>query len=287
MRKIGSPADLLLVLLMNRPTFLKVSTVKNQVWRLFASLLIGLSSVCNMSDAEEVEPASAGSNGSGFAVVELFTSQGCSSCPPADRVLSKLAQTIGADQPVFLLSFHVDYWNRLGWDDPYSLAESTARQREYARAWASRQVYTPQMVVNGTWEFNGGSEQKARLAVKEGLAGKAAARIRLRSQVDGNAASAKIGFQIDGAVDNHRLNVALVSPEARNEVPRGENRGRKLSHVNVVRFFESHPLKQNSGQIELSIPADFDRESGVVIAYVQRRNDAVLTGVASTPLKNP
>lgn len=259
----------------------------NQVWRLFAFMLIGLLSVCNMSLADEVEPSNAESSDSGFAVVELFTSQGCSSCPPADRVLSKLAKSIGDDQSVFLLSFHVDYWNRLGWDDPYSLAQSTSRQREYAHAWSSRRVYTPQMVVNGTWEFNGGSEQKARLAIKEGLAGKAAARIRLRPQVDANGAATKIGFQIDGAVEDHRLNVALVSPEAGNEVPRGENRGRTLQHVNVVRSFESQRLNQNSGQIELSIPTDFDRDSGIVVAYLQRRNDAVLTGVTSIPLKTP
>jgi len=264
-----------------------VSAVKNHVGWLIASLLIGLFLVCNTSQADEVVPLNVESNASGFAVVELFTSQGCSSCPPADRVLSKLAQSIGDDQSVFLLSFHVDYWNRLGWNDPYSLAKSTVRQREYARAWSSRQVYTPQMVVNGTWEFNGGSEQKARLAIKEGLASKAAAQIRLRSQVAGDAASVKIGFEIDGPVENHRLNVALVSPKVENEVPQGENRGRKLQHVNVVRAFESQPLKQNSGQIELAIPSDFDQKSGIVIAYVQRRNDAVLTGVIAAPLQKP
>ena len=256
-----------------------------QAWWMIASLAIGLFSVCGMSLADEVGSSSKDRSASGFAVVELFTSQGCSSCPPADRVLSSLAESIDDDQPVFLLSFHVDYWNRLGWDDPYSLPESTALQQAYAKAWSSRRVYTPQMVVNGTWEFNGGSESKARLAIKKGLAGEAKSQIRLQSQIDLASALAKVAFKIDGAVEDHRLNVALVSSKAGNDVPRGENRGRTLSHVNVVRSFKSQRLTQSEGQVELAIPADFDVDSGVVVAYVQRRNDAVLTGAVAKTLE--
>ena len=103
-----------------------------QAWWMIASLAIGLFSVCGMSLADEVGSSSKDRSASGFAVVELFTSQGCSSCPPADRVLSSLAESIDDDQPVFLLSFHVDYWNRLGWDDPYlSLIHISEPTRPY------------------------------------------------------------------------------------------------------------------------------------------------------------
>jgi hypothetical protein len=184
---------------------------------------------------------------------------------------------------VYLLSFHVDYWNDLGWEDPYSLPESTARQKYYARAWSSRRVYTPQMVVNGTHEFNGGNERKARLAIDEELQRSAQSQLRLEVSVDGSTAT--VECRVDGEVDNHLLNVALVSEAAANTVPHGENGGKKLVHVNVVRAFKAAPLRGQAGSVSLEIPKDFDKNAGLVVAYVQRREDAVLTAAAAQALK--
>lgn len=256
-----------------------------QAWLMTASLLVGLFPAYGLSQTGQVDSSSDNNTENGFAVVELFTSQGCSSCPPADRVLADLADSIDDDQPVYLLSFHVDYWNQLGWEDPYSLPISTARQKAYARAWSSRRVYTPQMVVNGTWEFNGGNKDKARLAIDEGLSKSAMSEILLQPQVDGEGTTAIVAYKIEGQIDDHLLNVALVSPELANEVPRGENRGRKLRHVNVVRSFATQALRMNEGEVELSIPPDFEWETGSAIAYVQRRGDAILTGATAQPLK--
>src|SRR5262245_48953789 len=97
---------------------------------------------------------------SGFAVVELFTSEGCSSCPPADRLLADLAKRPG----VYALEFHVDYWNSLGWRDPYSAAAYSDRQRMYGD-----DIYTPQMVVNGTNLFVGSNRARAEAAIAAGL----------------------------------------------------------------------------------------------------------------------
>ncbi len=95
---------------------------------------------------------------SGFAVVELFTSQGCSSCPSADKLIEKVRQeTIAAR--VYLLAYHVDYWDHLGWKDSFSKAKFSARQRQYARWFSQGNVYTPQMVVNGAREFVGSNEK--------------------------------------------------------------------------------------------------------------------------------
>ncbi len=250
-----------------------------------ASLLVGVLSVCGLTQAAQVDSSSDNDDPeTGFAVVELFTSQGCSSCPPADRVLAELADSIDDDQPVFLLSFHVDYWNQLGWEDPYSLPASTAWQKAYARAWSSHRIYTPQMVVNGTYEFNGGNKQKARLAIEEGLSQTAMVKLQLRPRLDSEKAVATVAYKIDGQTNDHLLNVALVSPELTNDVPHGENRGRNLRHVNVVRAFTSRALEGNEGEVELSIPADFEWETGSAIAYVQRREDAVLVGAAARRL---
>ena len=99
-------------------------------------------------------------------LVELFTSQGCSSCPPADRVLAKLAKEAEAgDLPIVALSFHVDYWNRLGWKDPYSDAAFSQRQRIYASKLPDQRVYTPEIVVNGSSGHVGSRESEVRSAI--------------------------------------------------------------------------------------------------------------------------
>jgi hypothetical protein len=102
----------------------------------------------------------------GFAVVELFTSEGCSSCPPADQVLADVSHGAG----VYALEYHVDYWNSLGCRDPYSAAAYSDRQRAYADALGEDQVYTPQMIVNGTNAFVGSNRQRAEAAIAAGLA---------------------------------------------------------------------------------------------------------------------
>ena len=99
-------------------------------------------------------------------LLELYTSEGCSSCPPADRWLSS---RVAADPSFTALAFHVDYWDRLGWKDPFSSDAATARQNAYAKAWGTRRLYTPQMVVNGREEFVGSSEAQADAAVAAAL----------------------------------------------------------------------------------------------------------------------
>lgn len=104
----------------------------------------------------------------GFAVVELFTSEGCSSCPPADEVVAKI-QRESKDVPVYILAYHVDYWNRLGWKDVFSSAEYSKRQNDYANYLNLQSVYTPQIVVNGKTEFVGSQESTLRSAIHNGL----------------------------------------------------------------------------------------------------------------------
>lgn len=99
-------------------------------------------------------------------MLELFTSQGCSSCPPADHALQEITQKAGrAGQSVYGLSFHVDYWNRLGWQDPFSTKQFTNRQRQYDRALNS-QTYTPQLVINGRQGVIGGQRAKIEQAIQ-------------------------------------------------------------------------------------------------------------------------
>ena len=116
------------------------------------------------------------------AVVELFTSQGCSSCPPADALLRKIHEYAEENKlPVYVLSFHVDYWNRLGWTDPYSDPTYTQRQRAYARHFGTDRVYTPQMIVGGEREFVGSNGKQAGVALQESL--QASARVKVSVEV--------------------------------------------------------------------------------------------------------
>src|ERR1700761_8258700 len=104
----------------------------------------------------------------GFAVIELFTSEGCSSCPPADALVARV-QKESNGKPVYILAFHVDYWNRLGWKDVFSSAEYSERQSEYAKYLKLESVYTPQVIVNGKKEFVGSEESTLQNSVSAAL----------------------------------------------------------------------------------------------------------------------
>jgi hypothetical protein len=158
-------------------------------------------------------------------VVELFTAQGCSSCPPADRILGELARRPG----VLALSHHIDYWDRLGWKDPYSSPDATKRQRDYARVLGLRTIYTPQMVIDGRLDVIGNDPA----AIERALARpRAPATIALSMSRTGDALAIR-GTLAGEAVRLRRIDVQAQAPTTR--VLAGENKGRALAHVNVVR----------------------------------------------------
>lgn len=223
----------------------------------------------------------------GVAIVELFTSQGCSSCPPADVVLRKL-DTVAQERglAVHCLSFHVDYWNRLGWEDPYSSPIYSQRQRAYAVARQSRRVYTPQMIVNGSTEFNGSNQVKAQAAISKSLAEKPTAKIELDIESDAAAELVTVGYRTEGELASRLLHIALVQPSAANSVPRGENAGRDLSHANVVRAFKSMGLSESDGSVQLRVPSDMSLANAKIIAYIQDPKTLAIVGATSSPAAN-
>mgnify|MGYP003582413840 CR=1 FL=1 len=124
--------------------------------------------------------------GDGFVVLELFTSEGCSSCPPADELLAKVQRQAG-NQPVYVLSYHVDYWDHQGWRDVFSNADYSKRQYDYATKLGTR-IYTPQVVVNGKTEFVGSDEIAANLALVTGLSGRASTSLQLSGKLQNHQA---------------------------------------------------------------------------------------------------
>jgi hypothetical protein len=201
-----------------------------------------------------------------IAVVELFTSQGCSSCPPADALLHSLIQNSKSeDRTVYGLSFHVDYWNHLGWKDPYSQKEFAERQRHYAQIFNLSSVYTPQMIVNGKKEFTGSSKSKAGQAIYHVSLTPS---MGLTGMVKKDMQELLVHYTLTGSPAKFVLNAALVESDLQNTIKRGENSGKTLYHDNVVRAFTTVPL-QSEGDLTLSLPKAVNLDKSSVILYIQ------------------
>ncbi len=218
-------------------------------------------------------------------LVELFTSEGCSSCPPADALLAELAKSQPvAGALVIPLSEHVDYWNHLGWADPYSSKLFSERQNVYAVTFQNSGIYTPQAVVDGGAELVGSDrkgleraiasasrEPKVDVSVARGTAGSS-----LRVRVEPSKAAPKgRGAQIL---------LAIVESDLQSSVSRGENSGKRLSHTAVVRRLDIIGLVPDAGTFEKEIPVVLDpswkRENLSAVAFVQERPSGKVLGAA-------
>jgi hypothetical protein len=235
----------------------------------------------NKFSSEKERPVLSAQNNTGFAVVELFTSEGCSSCPAADDAVAAAAKDY--PQNVFVLGFHVDYWNRLGWKDEYSSAAYTNRQQEYAAAFSLNGIYTPQVVVNGKTEFVGSDRNKLAGTIKTELNVSTPVAIQLSSTVLNNTVvSVKYTTNAD---DKNNLNIALIQMQAVTNVRRGENSGRALSHINIVRDFKTVDLvKGKTGNISFNIPKGLTANQFKIISFTQNKMDYLVTGAASSPI---
>jgi hypothetical protein len=213
------------------------------------------------------------SNGQpGFAVVELFTSEGCSSCPAAEKAVAALfSQKL---EHIYILSFHVDYWNRLGWTDPFSQVMFSERQKSYATAFSLQSIYTPQIVVNGKSEFVGSNVSKLQMAVEKALSGEAPSDLKITTTKSGNAVTVSYTLSKPHA---ECLNVALVQPEAFSHVKGGENGGKTLHHVNVVSVFRTIEVTGN-GYLTLEIPPTLSNLPLQVIAFSQSKENYNILG---------
>lgn len=201
-------------------------------------------------------------------VVELFTSQGCSSCPPADRILGELA----ADENVIALALHVDYWDYLGWKDEFASPEHTERQRAYARAKGER-VYTPQMVVGGVDHVVGSRGMKVAKLIQKHAEKKMPVTVQL--QRSGSTVTVRASGQ--GSLPNMVVQLATYSPKEVVDIGRGENAGRTLTYHNVVRKIA--PIGSWNGQGTFSASANVGADEPVVV-LVQAGKAGPILGAA-------
>jgi hypothetical protein len=220
-------------------------------------------------------------------VIELFTSEGCSSCPAADDILSELARAGVVDGvPIVVLSEHVDYWNRLGWTDPFSSSAMTARQAQYARS-LSAEVYTPQMVVDGESEFIGNDGRAALDAIRRAAATKKAA-VTAEITHAGNTllVRATVAPGALEAVPDADVLVGLTEDGLASNVASGENKGRRLAHAAVTRHLQKAGRVKPAGapvQISAKIPVDsaWSLQHARVVILLQTRGGSRLVGAWS------
>jgi len=232
------------------------------------------------------EPAGA----TGIAVVELFTSQGCSSCPPAERLLSKLARDPRYKGQVIPLSFHVDYWNSIGWTDPYSSSRWSKRQQLYAaQVFHTNRIYTPQVVVNGRAECVGNQEGAVLGRIGDALNREPAGRVTLALDPptpDGHL-KVKVGAKLARAAGPLDLWVAIYESGLSTSVKAGENASRVLHNDRVVRRFEkAFTLPATAGaekstELVLGIDKRWKTDALGVAAFLQDPATLEIQGAAA------
>jgi hypothetical protein len=207
-------------------------------------------------------------------IVELFTSQGCSSCPPADAFLT----TLEKQKNVIPLAFHVDYWDRLGWRDPFSSREATARQMAYVRTMGLNSAYTPQMVVGGTRQFVGSDRHAAREALAAASAAVPAGEVRVTVTRSPNALHVILHAELRGTRE-HDLMLAVVEDGLSTAVQRGENRGATLANDAVVRkLLRVAALRGGATDKEVDVPIDPAWKQISAVAFLQDAETMAIDG---------
>jgi hypothetical protein len=205
-------------------------------------------------------------------VVELYTSEGCSSCPPAEAQIGKLARR----DDILALAFHVDYWDDLGWRDRFGLPESVARQRQYAHTLHLPSVYTPQLVIDGQRDLVGGGDGIGSSGAKK-------TGVPLDVSVQKDSLVVTLGAQQSSAA----CDVLLVGylPQAASKVTRGENAGRELQEFNIVRSIRNLGSWQGESKTFQVPLTSLASEATAVAVLVQQRDQGAIVGAASRVLR--
>jgi hypothetical protein len=225
-------------------------------------------------------------------LLELFTSEGCSSCPPADRLLEVLDQkqpVAGAD--LIVLSEHVDYWDRLGWKDPFSSAQYTARQQDYTNRYNLDGVYTPQLVVDGRFGLVGSDGREASIAIQKAIRAKKIPIAISNAARHGTQVTARIEVpatdpSLKGALGV--LYVALADNRQESHVARGENAGRSLAHIAVTRAFKQVGTVDldhaSTKEVNLLAQPDSGFNGSRIVAFIQDPKSGHVLGVTEQKL---
>jgi hypothetical protein len=207
-------------------------------------------------------------------LVELFSSEGCSSCPFADEFLKEVVNISDSNKmPVYVIDYHVVIWNRSGWVDPFSDSAYSLRQQEYMYKKKLSALYTPMVFVNGGDKDFAGADKRGIGTVISNTLSKGSP-YYLRSGVTGveNEDSLMVAYQYWGDYDSCEIRVALVQKEINNQVKGGENAGLILHHHNVVRAFTTHPINGKEGMFKIYMNRELNLENYRLVVFVQEKN---------------
>lgn len=272
---------------------------------LLAAAVAAAAAFCFAASGERVDAAVSGSSAARSAgphsgvpvLVELFTSEGCSSCPPADALLASLDRTQpvpGAD--IIVLEEHVDYWDSLGWKDRFSSAAFTDRQKEYGNSFRLGDIYTPQMVVDGVRQLNGADSGAAKKAIQEQATLAHSALLHFSTV---SVSEDRVGFTLAvGGVPTEPFDLyaTLVEPQETTEVRAGENGGRTLHHAGVARSFSrvggavrASELEGRSFEFSANLPGRSSRKDSPgagldgmrLVVFAQTKHTGPVLGIAS------
>lgn len=259
--------------------------VKRLVMKGIASILVLCLSLLSCSSTKENTAASNVQspiiNGNGFAIVELFTSEGCTSCPMAEALMPKLKDAYG--NKVTILEFHVDYWDHNGWKDPYSDKTYSLRQQNYADHFnhSNPTIYTPQAIVNGKSGINGSVEASLKSLINTELQQTPSKEIELNIS---NPSKDKITVSYSTTLDNKEvLNIALIQLKPSANIKTGENAGKALQHMNVVRALVSET--KDNGTINFTLPDDLSPKEFHIVAYTQNATSRYITAVKESEIQ--
>ncbi|MEP3209470.1 MAG: DUF1223 domain-containing protein [Maribacter sp.] len=219
-----------------------------------------------------------------IVVLELFTSQGCSSCPSADLLLQEVKKEFMEE--VFALSYHVDYWNYIGWNDPFSKAEYAEKQREYNIKFRNRSNYTPQLVVNGKEHFVGSRSSKMYDVITRYKNKKSMNLIGL-TEITVDKKNVAFSYEVKGSISSKIIRTLLVLDERTTHVNRGENRNRTLQNSNVVVAEKSFLLEESQGSMEISIPQLVANSDKLNLIVLVENTNYDITAAAKQALVRP
>lgn len=217
-------------------------------------------------------------------LVELFTSEGCSDCPSADRVLTRLEnEQPNADAEVIALALHVDYWDRLGWKDRFSSHLYSERQNGYADIFKLNSIYTPQMVVDGQKEFVGSNFGAAQSAISEAAKNQKAT-IEISDGADAKISTLKVKISDLPAHENAYVWLAVAEGNLQTAVGRGENGGKTLSHTSVAREMKlvgeiNSTAKTFEVESAYELQPDWDRKNLKFVVFVQGKDTKKIYGI--------
>lgn len=264
--------------------------MKNSIFLFLAIILSGLFFLncfmfpeMELSEKKTAKTEIKSTNNKGFAIVELFTSEGCSSCPPADELMAKL-QRESNGQNIYFMAYHVDYWDRLGWKDKFSSSEFTNRQQHY-QDWLNLYVmYTPQFIINGSAEFAGYNEAALSQKIADALKTKQTDTLKLTAHSDND--SITIRFKTNSVEKDTKLFIATILRKGISKVERGENKGNTLNHVQIVKELKSFSISEKEGNVTITKPENYNATNWQLIGFIQNTSTGKISVTTKADLNS-